>query len=203
MLLECKRQVPARRLRWTHDGQMVPSRRGSLAPSPWTRAVVRGRRFRREVREGRGRALLPKRDTTTQGASEHRKSSSPIPKPEVYVSRLAARFPAAGPGAATRDAYRGVSSVPSGPVGRRTRVAIVPTVLDRLPHVAVHVVEAEGVRREGTHGHVVLRLVAAVVVAVRLVDPDLVPQLYFAAIPAAECSPPAILRSACASTRST
>jgi hypothetical protein len=52
------------------------------------------------------------------------------------------------PGAAALDACRAVCVHPCRPVGRSAPVACVTTILRPLPHIAVHVVQAEGVWQE-------------------------------------------------------
>lgn len=56
------------------------------------------------------------------------------------------------PGTATRNAQATIAGEPGRAVGRRAVVAVVPAILHPLPHVAVHVVQSEPVRRERPDG---------------------------------------------------
>src|SRR5271167_1365860 len=67
----------------------------------------------------------------------------------VAIGRAEVRRPIP-PGAAALDARRAVGICPSQTVNGSACVAAVKAILDPLAHIAVHIVEAEWVRREAS-----------------------------------------------------
>lgn len=94
------------------------------------------------------------------------------------------------PRAAAQNAPRAIPATPGAAVQRRAGIAVVPTVLDHLKDVAIHVIQTEGVRRKRAYGRGLLMIpLAAAAIAMRPVHADLVAPAVLGAFPPAPRTP--------------